>query len=404
MSEDRQRLLEEDLDESPDAGAGIDHRVAIAFLVLGAGMLWPFNSFITASEFFSRIFHNNEVLLKYYSSSITFLFTVTNLASTVYCTLTVRNANLDFRVRLSTAITCVTFTGLAVLTAIKLRDTIYFILLMIIVAGTGTMTGILQNGVFGSIGGYDPRYVQYVMIGQAVAGSAPAILSIVVAVVSAHPEESASGRAFAYFLSSSVVLGAAYMAHGYLRRQGTAAEQKSAVDVTRYSGFLRDLLPWTIFIVFAVTLAIFPSVTASVRSVVVDDGLGVPQFRQPQVFIPIGFLVWNLGDLLARILCTFPWLTIERPTVLFAASLIRVVFIPGIYLCNVKGNGAVIQSDLFFLAYMLLFGLTNGYVASLTMATAISRAPVESKKDVGAFMSFMLCSGLVVGSLISFAF
>lgn len=238
MRQDRQRLLgatdEEEDDLAATSGSqplnntrgqedtvSLDIKLAIAFLVLGAGMLWPFNSFITANEFFSKIFAGNATLLAYYSPSITFLFTLTNLMSTMYCTKSVQTANLDFRIRSSTLLTSILLVILAVLTAVELSDTLYFVVLMIIVALTGVSTGFLQNGVFGIIGFYDSRYVQYVMIGQGVAGLTPAILSILVATLSGDPGKTATSRAVAYFSSSALVVALSFA--GMLRTSASPA-------------------------------------------------------------------------------------------------------------------------------------------------------------------------------------
>lgn len=179
-------------------------------------------------------------------------------------------------------------------------------------------------------------------------------------------------------------------------------------DMQRYRQFLHRFHPWTIFLVFAVTLSVFPSITASIVSVSSTRGndtlTEAPRFLQPQVFIPLGFLCWNGGDLIARVFSAIPFLVVESPTILFLLSLARMSFIPVVYLCNVRGEGAIIKSDIFFFAYMVSFGLTNGYLGSLTMAAAIKQARPMEKKDTGAFMSFMLCLGLVVGSLVAFVF
>lgn len=426
MDEDRQRLLSRDerLDErdlhandhdvvhSPTESIKIDAQLAVAFIILGAGMLWPFNSFITANEFFRKSFHENGFLLRIYSPAITFTFTFVNLLSTIYFTRTVRTADLNKRVSKAALSTTALFAFLAILTTLKLKPVIYFSLLMSIVAITGVTIAAFQNGCFGLVGGYGPRYVQFIMIGQGIAGVTPAILSIAVALIGGDVGQSASKRAFAYFLSSSLVLASAYCAHLYLKSRPDAPDASALSGATakpamaQYRQFLKSYPPWTVFLVFTVTLALFPSVTASVTSVLPTE-YGVPfkdlpTLLQPSVFVPLGFLVWNSGDLLARILSALPAMSCESPRLLFGASILRMLWIPIMYLCNVRGGGAIVKSDTFFFAVLLLFGMSNGFVGSSSIATAINRAGPDEKRDVGAFMTFMLCTGLVVGSLLSF--
>lgn len=431
MSEDERRLLDDNevqdeldaidqdgfsqpiLARSSDVTSRFDVRLAIAFTIMGAGMLWPFNSLITANEFFGQMFRDNRQISAIYSQSITFLFTLTNLGSVLYFTKTVRSANLNTRISRAAIATTFLFGFLAVLTTADLHAEAFFVLLMISVAITGVSTGALQNGCFGIVGQYHARCVPFLMIGQGIAGVMPATISIVVALLGGGGQASANRRAFAYFLSSSMVLASAYTAHLYLLTRPDApkapdAAESSDSEATKYAELLRSYHPWSIFITFAITLAIFPSVTASVVSVLpTEEGVpfeDVPKMLQPAIFIPLGFLLWNAGDLLARCLTVFPTLTFESPRLLFAASLARVLWIPAIYLCNVHGSGAIIKSDAFFFAYMTLFGMSNGFLGSLVMAAAIKQAKPSDKRGMGAFMSLMLCSGLVAGSLLSFAF
>lgn len=438
MSEDQRRLLadnetaddldaldEQDISISPARSLTetepLDLRIAIAFTIMGAGMLWPFNSFITANEFFHQIFQSNRQILRIYSQSITFVFTLTNLVSIVYFTKTVRNANLSRRISRAAILTTFLFAFLAVLTTAKLNAEAYFVFLMISVAISGASTGALQNGSYAIIGKYNAKCVPFLMIGQAIAGVTPAILSIAVALIDGssgdggNAKHDANRRAFAYFLSSSLVLASTYAANLYLQGRSDAPDGSKASDATvGESGFLgyRELLksyhPWSIFLTFTITLAIFPSVTASVSSVLpTEEGVPfdeLPQLLQPAVFVPLGFLLWNAGDLIARFLALFPTLSLEDPLKLFIASVARLLWIPILYLCNVRGSGAVIKSDIFFFFYMFLFGTTNGLLGSLVMTAAIKQAKDNEKRDAGAFMSLMLCTGLVAGSLISFAF
>ena len=82
----------------------------------------------------------------------------------------------------------------------------------------------------------------------------------------------------------------------------------------------------------------------------------------------------------------------------------RIVWI-GLYeLCNIRGKGAVVASDFFYLVVVqLLFGLTNGYVGSSCMIGAALYVDDEEKEAAGGFMSLCLVFGLTIGSLASFS-
>jgi equilibrative nucleoside transporter 1/2/3 len=140
-------------------------------------------------------------------------------------------------------------------------------------------------------------------------------------------------------------------------------------------------------------LSVFPALTATVTSI-------HPGKRD--LTVALGFVLWNTGDLLGRILSGTQTLCIRSGRTLLVLSVLRVVFVPLLFLCNIDGQGAHVQSDAFFFVYMLMFGTSNGYVASLCMSGAIDAAADQDKNTVGAVMSLMLCLGLLGGSLLSF--
>ncbi len=130
-----------------------------------------------------------------------------------------------------------------------------------------------------------------------------------------------------------------------------------------------------------------------------------PRLFQPASFIPFAFLIWNTGDLIGRLLPLLPGFSLtSRPLILFVISLIRIIFIPLYLLCNIRGEGAVINSDTFYLVIVqLLFGTSNGYVGSSCMMGVGEWVQVEEREAAGGFMGLCLVAGLTVGSLLSFA-
>ena len=122
------------------------------------------------------------------------------------------------------------------------------------------------------------------------------------------------------------------------------------------------------------------------------------------VFVPIAFLVWNVGDFVGRLGTISKRLSLTHyPVALFCIAGARLVFIPLYLLCNVKGRGAVVASDLFYLGVVqFLFGLSNGYLGSSCMMGAGDWVDIGEREAAGGFMGLMLVGGLTVGSLLSF--
>jgi len=129
-----------------------------------------------------------------------------------------------------------------------------------------------------------------------------------------------------------------------------------------------------------------------------------PRLLQPSAFIPLGFLIWNLGDLFGRLITLLPFRPGYRPIVLFVFAIIRVGFIPMYLLCNIENNGAVFSSDSFYLfVVQLFFGATNGYLGSYCMMDYLKYVKEGEREAAGGFMAVNLVGGLMVGSLLSFS-
>jgi hypothetical protein len=50
---------------------------------------------------------------------------------------------------------------------------------------------------------------------------------------------------------------------------------------------------------------------------------------------------------------------------------------------------------------MILFAFSNGYVSTLCAVKAPSRAPDDSKEQVGMFIGVFIAIGILIGSLIA---
>ncbi|WVQ98536.1 hypothetical protein IAU59_005662 [Kwoniella sp. CBS 9459] len=171
--------------------------------------------------------------------------------------------------------------------------------------------------------------------------------------------------------------------------------------------FMKNLsLEFAVAWVFVVTLSVFPPVTTTILS----THIPTPRLLQPDVFIPLHFLLFNIGDYTGRTyLPSIPSLLITSPPRVVLLSALRTLFIPLLFLCNVSTSKSVpvINSDILYLTVIVLFGLTNGYISSLCMIVASSphlNAKLdEDERDVaGTLASFCLVAGLAGGSLASF--
>ncbi|KAJ5937256.1 hypothetical protein N7454_004911 [Penicillium verhagenii] len=375
------------------------------FFLLGVTMLWAWNMMLAAAPYFHQRFESNKWTSTNYQSSILSVSTVTNLATAYTLAKVQKNVSYPWRITVSLLMNCMLFTVLAVST-IFFKDVSakgYFAFLMVMVWAISLATGINQNGVFAYVSSFGrEEYTQAIMSGQGVAGVAPCIVQIISVLIvpkKAPGAEAMSPKsAFIYFITATIVSVGTLLAFLYLLRKRPDLQLKSTEDENETlvdHGHVPDKTVglWTlfkklrylaiaVFLCFVITMIAFPVYTSSILSV--NDP------EKSRMFDPM--------------LVAVPGLSLShRPWIAFIFSVARVGFIPLYLFCNVKGQGALVSSDFFYLFIVqLLFGVTNGYlVSSCMMGTGYWVAPHE-REAAGGFMNMMLVGGLTAGSLLSF--
>ncbi|KAH7909969.1 nucleoside transporter-domain-containing protein [Hygrophoropsis aurantiaca] len=160
--------------------------------------------------------------------------------------------------------------------------------------------------------------------------------------------------------------------------------------------------------VYVVTLAVFPPITIAISS--------TNPSMHPLLFSAIHFIVFNVGDLLGRHLCSYQRFMLWSERRVLIITLLRTLFIPLFLVCNVQRPSSapvippIITSDFLFMLILGLFGVSNGYVSTLSMLGASSldhNARLKGRQedvDVAATVAnFCVNVGLAVGSMASFA-
>ncbi|KAG0346318.1 hypothetical protein BG004_001936 [Podila humilis] len=173
------------------------------------------------------------------------------------------------------------------------------------------------------------------------------------------------------------------------------------------------LLYISIALVFGLTLSLFPSLTALVQST--NTAPDRPR-TSGDLFVPLHFLTYNLGDWTGKALPSFGWFapntthpTRKQHLRYLAGALARVLFIPIFLTANLPISSEarllplLIQRDEYWFALVFLFALSNGYLGSLIMM--VGPACVlggEKKGRAGVKLGFWLTAGLAMGSFASF--
>ncbi len=246
-------------------------------------------------------------------------------------------------------------------------------------------------------GKFPSRYIGSVMAGQAMGGIFPAVVDIGVVSFSVPDQE----VGFYCFLTATVVLIFCFLSFSWARRanffkyharssdeQQQPMVQEESIDHEGNSDMRRQVQQrqhrrhsvislmhhsWqyclSVYLVFVVTLSVFPAVTVLVQST------QSPSTWTEKYFTPVTcFLLFNVGDYAGRILASW----ILRPkgrdgqnVILLILSLIRVIFVPIFMLCNTSSSQrhlpVIFASDAAYIIFMTVFAISNGYLGNLCM-------------------------------------
>ena len=156
----------------------------------------------------------------------------------------------------------------------------------------------------------------------------------------------------------------------------------------------------SVFLVFSVTIGLFPSLIVLLES---TNKCGSGGRFSNDLFVPFFFVLFNLFDLLGRIPAgLFPPLFTAQNVWIPAVA--RFIFIPMFLLCNVSGSQlpVVFNHDAFPIIFMVLLAFTNGYVASTCMILGSHAAPPKDAPIAGTMMILSLTLGLFMGASLSF--
>ncbi|WFC98138.1 hypothetical protein MYAM1_000862 [Malassezia yamatoensis] len=130
----------------------------------------------------------------------------------------------------------------------------------------------------------------------------------------------------------------------------------------------KKIWPWilSVFMIFVVTLGVYPALTAKVRPV---SHASPSIWTDVNVFVALHIVVMNIGDLIGRRLPTLTaFFRIRRGLVAVLITGLRFLFIPLFLACNVIPVNGQSKSfalpDFVFLFLVLLLGVTTGCTAT----------------------------------------
>ncbi|KAJ1952672.1 hypothetical protein EC988_003423 [Linderina pennispora] len=411
ISDDRSRLLEESGNAPGPLRSSSSARLSYyVFFSVGLASLLPWNLFISASEFYTYQFAGSPHQDTFQNSfSVTYM--VINLGFNIYAMLTVTTSDANKRIMYGLMANLLAYvTGLFVPLMTEHRGALSFYIVITQLAITAAASGILTNSVFALTAHFPPANAEGVMSGQAVAGimatAAQLVTAYSVATGGLRSTEAGADslihRTVAYFAFAAITNIILTVAFIYIQRDpyytersklataGATAGATVLPDLREFAATFRQISGYAnvIMLVFAVTLAVFPSVTALVTST-----------RGFRLLTEWHFFVFNVGDFVGRRFA--PRIPINRMSSLTSLAVARFLFIPVFFMCHVSFSVWFnwITSDWCFLFLAFLLGATNGLLSTRSAMAAPSLA--DKPTIAGSIVAISISTGLAIGSLLS---
>jgi equilibrative nucleoside transporter 1/2/3 len=410
----------------------------VVFFALGAGLLLPWNAFISAVDYFQVLYpggHTDRVFAVGYMLPC-FL---TLIYLTFYCRLLPASSRINGGLALFLlAIVLMPIMDELFINKSSSRGSqvTHFLTIGAIVL-TGIADAIVQGSLVGAAGELPERYMQALMAGTAGSGVLASILRVITKASLPQTVQGLRLSANVYFSVSAIFIGICiisynlvyklpimvhynklklnamelFLQNGDDQEQAAAAEEDSKVGISdelqpeiandqivslkkvaepvsyRHVWSQIHWLASSIVVIYVVTLSIFPGyITEDVHSVRLGDWYPV-----------LLILSYNIFDLVGKTLTAI--YMIESQNTMVIGCFARLLFFPLFYL--VLYGPEILRTEVPVFILTCLLGGTNGYFTSVLMIVAPKNVSMLEAETAGIVMVLFLVLGLLLGSLVS---
>ncbi|RLU22974.1 hypothetical protein DMN91_005252 [Ooceraea biroi] len=401
-------------------------RLNLVFFILilhGIGALMPWNMFITAKDYFVSYKLSKEytgVDTNYATNFLAYLGSAAQVPNFLFNWLNVFlqfGGNLTTRIVWSIFVLVLVFVFTVVL---AMTDSsgwpgIFFWITMVSVVIVNTANGIYQNSVFGMAAKLPSKYTGAVVLGSNISGTFTAIISFLAQVMAPN----ARTAAIYYFITALFILLACfdtyfalpinrfYRYHELLHQKEANKRQleNSSRGITQrppYWSVFKACFPqlFNTFLIFFVTLALFPSVQSDIR--LSDKDFFVPTEYYSSVMC---FLTFNITAMLGSTIASL----VQWPSkkYLIIPVVLRLAYLPLFLLCKyepVKTERILpilIDNDWIYWVIAMTMGLSSGYLSSLSMMYCPRMVDSQHASTAGMFGAASLITGIFTGVLFS---
>ncbi|KAL3138213.1 hypothetical protein ABBQ38_005434 [Trebouxia sp. C0009 RCD-2024] len=426
------------------------------YLLLGSGLLFPWNAFITAADYFESEFPGRHA-----DRLITVCYLPTTLVMLLVMIHYNHRTNIALRISGGMAGFCLSMIAVPLLDAITVRQSPLPVILLFVVF-VGLCDGVAQGAIFGDVALLPPKYTQAVVTGTAVSGVAVSLLRLLTKAALPDSAEGLRRSSGVYFAASACVCAVCFVLYAcilptlpfvqYHRKKSRAALQpysmepvapRSAVQHTHStssdgkqadSAQVRDEEEGTAYLMadrqssdrelpimspsatdvvnepfqsfsYLYTAKAIWQPAASVCSVYTITLAIFPGFLAEDVssqqlgsWYPVLLITaFNIADVIGKTLPVQARFAMQNKNWILNLCLARILFLPAFYLAASQGFGPSVMSVL-----TLALGVTNGYLTAVSMMVAPAGLQGQHAHMAGNIMAFFLVSGCSLGAAAGF--
>ncbi|XP_076932682.1 equilibrative nucleotide transporter 8-like [Bidens hawaiensis] len=361
--------------------------------LLGAGNLLPWNTLITAIDYFGYLYPEKHVekvfSVAYMSSSLLVLVVMISWRNL--------STKVSFRMRMNIGFTvfviCLIVTPTIDWTgAWHSRNMFYVVVATVVFCGLAD--GLIGGSLIGSAGNLPNQYMQAVFAGTASSGILVSFLRIITKASLPHDSQGLRTSAHLYFIVSTIFLMVcivcctlSYKLHVMQQHYKQLQHEQPTSNPKLW--YVARTIQWPalgIFITYTITLSIFPGYLAeNIMSKVLKD------------WYPIMLIAtYNMADFFGK---SFTVIYMSKSiTKATWCCVARLVFYPIFTACLHGPKWFRSEEFVVFLTFML--GFTNGYVTSVIMILAPKLVTPSEAETAAIVMALCLGIGLVSGSIL----
>ncbi|XP_073963495.1 equilibrative nucleoside transporter 2 isoform X1 [Choristoneura fumiferana] len=399
------------------------HLIFITLVIHGLGTLTAWNMFITAKDYFVDYKLKGTEYAGNYLAYVGLAAQLPNLLFSWFNVFVKMGGDLTTRIVWSLSIEVLIFVFTIILAMLDSTQWpgAFFWLTMISVFLLNGCNAIFQNSVFGVAARLPPQYTGAVVLGSNVCGT----LVVLLGWASDTAGGSKRTSAIYYFINGMFVLlicfdtyfalplNRFYRYHDTLQQRtlrvnpalaalGTSEE---TAKKTPYGTILRQswVQLYNIWLVFFVSLAVFPAVHSDIRAV--NNGFLGDNFTRITCFLTFN-LTAMIGNITASLI-PYPsrrWLSVF--------TTLRLAFIPFFFLCNYRPTDkgmllnrtlpVLINNDIVYWIGAVLLGWSSGHGSSLGMMYVSGTVAPENAATAGMIGGATLITGIMSGIAFSF--